>query len=132
MIKQQKKNFFIENQMYLQINEINYDSPQVEKLFLVNGGKYQDILAGKISLSDVQFVCDFDWTISKQGWMRPYTGLNNTGSTYSALEVMPIMTPAQMEAFRQTSKKIGEVEKETSTLTLEEKQKAIELIYLES
>ena len=117
--------------MHPVITEINYDSPQVEKLFLINCVKYQQILADKISFSDVQFISDFDWTISKPGWMKPYTGSNNRGSSLSAIEMMPIMNPAQIKAKNAIVKRISELEQNTSAVMLEEKQKVMESLFLE-
>ena len=44
--------------------------------------------------------------------MRPYTGSNNMWSTYAAIEVVPIMSPTQIEAKNEVVKRMCEAFKE--------------------
>ena len=104
------------------------NAPQEGQMVIVNTLKFEKMIESQICLSEMQFICDYDFTLTKRTWMHnPMHDHHKkyNGSSYNGIEIHPVMDKSQIERMDKERQKYEPFEQSVE-LSMKKRQEMVD------
>jgi len=104
------------------------NAPQEGQMVIVNTLKFEKMIESQICLSEMQFICDYDFTLTKRTWMHDPMHDHHkkyNGSSYNGIEIHPVMDKSQIERMDKERQKYEPFEQSVE-LSMKERQEMVD------
>jgi len=99
--------------MFKHKKDFNLESPDLAMIFIKDPSKLDRLRSRITNIKQIQFIVDFDFTVTKRPWMSPKIegGQDSAnGSSFTAVEIDPVMNSEQISHLDQIRARYEKIE----------------------